>query len=120
MTKKELLQKISFLEEDITIIKQDRLNSPTAKEWLVNYMKQQFAVKLTPFHYVDYYLDGTLIFRQDIKFSQMIIHTRIWTVLSDNYMVERSVAKELLASIVLRYFDLKDYNPMESVKTSRT
>jgi len=89
INKEEAIKELTTIKERVNVLgiinAPEQPAKPTAKEWLLNFLSQDFTVKLTQ-GYITYYLGDQWIFQQDLKNKILwCYYFKVWQVFEVDY-----------------------------------
>lgn len=113
---KELQQRLQAAEKEIADIRnQMEKASPSAEQWLREYISQPFEVRISP-GYRTYYLNGKWIFQEDFKNNIFWCYsTEVWDIFYDKFGMKYKGVKMLYKDVVLKAFNCEGFTTEKTI-----
>lgn len=115
MNKEEAIKEVNTIKERLTVL-EGIINTPevpkqTAKEWLLNFLSQDFTVKLTQ-GYITYYLGEQWIFQQDFKNGYLwCYYYKVWEVFEKEFGIKYEQIQALQKEVVGKALNCEAFTP---------
>ena len=114
MNKQDALIRLSSLENEAKELRKiietaDESPKPTAKEWLLNFLSQDFTVKFTK-RYITYYLGDQWVYQQDFKNRYLwCYYYKVWEVFEKEYSMNYQQIQALQREVVGEALNCKEF-----------
>jgi hypothetical protein len=116
MNKTDALTRLTSLENEAKELRKiiempDQPEEISAKDWLLNFLSQDFTTQFTK-GYVTHYIGDQWVFQQDLKRNTLwCYYYKIWEIFYTKYSMNEDQVQQLMKDVVLELLNCKGFTP---------